>query len=121
MLKAVVLSSRSDACRRNARCREGREDVKDDATSGRPSTARTDEEVEAVCRLRIDDVASPSELMQNIPTSIRIQLAQWWSNFWGEKGVCKICASRFNNAAGTGKGYVLSGPNVASTGGLIEE
>jgi len=34
-----------------ARFRDGREDVKDDARSGRPSTGRTDENVESVRRL----------------------------------------------------------------------
>jgi transposase len=34
-----------------ARFQDGREDVKDDARSGRPSTARTDESVEFVCHL----------------------------------------------------------------------
>lgn len=81
MYTAVVHSGRSEACWRNARCREGKEDVKDDATSDGPSTARTDEEVEAVCRLHIDDDASPSELQQSIQTSTRIQLAHWWSKF----------------------------------------
>ena len=38
-----------------ARFRDGREDVKDDARSGRPSTARTDENVESVRRLLTED------------------------------------------------------------------
>ena len=38
-----------------ARFRDGREDVKDDARSGRPSTARTDENVESVCHLLTED------------------------------------------------------------------
>jgi transposase len=79
MHTAVVHSSRSEACRWNGRGREGRKVAKDDATSDRPSTARADKEVEAVCRLHIDDVANPSELLQNIQTSTRIRLAQWWS------------------------------------------
>jgi hypothetical protein len=76
-----VHSGRFEACRRNARCGEGREKVKGDATGDRPSTARTDEKVETVCRLHIDDVASPFELLQNIQTSTRVWLAQWWSKF----------------------------------------
>ena len=43
--------SRANVYRRYARFRDGREDVKDDARSGRPSTARTDENVESVRRL----------------------------------------------------------------------
>ena len=38
-----------------ARFREGRKDVKDDATSGRPSTATTDENMESVHRLLTED------------------------------------------------------------------
>jgi len=43
--------NRADVYRRYARFGDGREDVKDDARSGRPSTARTDENVESVRRL----------------------------------------------------------------------
>ena len=42
-------------CRWYARFRDGRGDVKDDAGSGRPSTARTDENVESVCRVLTED------------------------------------------------------------------
>ena len=38
--------SRANVCRWYARFRDGREDVKDDARSGRPLTARTDKNVE---------------------------------------------------------------------------
>ena len=38
-----------------ARFRDGKEDVKDDARSGHPSTARTDENVESVCCLLTED------------------------------------------------------------------
>ena len=38
-----------------ARFRDGREDVKDDARSGRPSNGRTGENVESVRRLLIED------------------------------------------------------------------
>ena len=38
-----------------ARFRDGREDVKDDARSGRPSTTRTDKNVESVRRLLTED------------------------------------------------------------------
>ena len=41
--------------RRYACFRDGREDVKDDAKSGRPSTARTDENLESVRRLLTED------------------------------------------------------------------
>jgi transposase len=38
-----------------ARIQDGREDVKDDARSGRPSTARTDKNVESVRHLLTED------------------------------------------------------------------
>jgi hypothetical protein len=43
--------SRANVHRWYARCREGREDMKDDARSGLPSTARTDENVESIRHL----------------------------------------------------------------------
>ena len=47
--------SRAIVCRWYARFRDGRENVKDDARSGRPSTARTDENVESVRHLLTED------------------------------------------------------------------
>ena len=47
--------SRAIVYRWYARFRDGREDVKDDARSGRPSTDRTDENVESVRRLLTED------------------------------------------------------------------
>ena len=47
--------SRAIVYRWYAPFREGREDVKDDARSGRPSNARTDENVESVLRLLTED------------------------------------------------------------------
>lgn len=47
--------SRAIVYRWYARFRDGREDVKDDARSGRPSTARTEENVESVRRLLTED------------------------------------------------------------------
>ena len=47
--------SRAVVYRCYARFRDGREDVKDDARSGRPSTARTDVNVESVRRLLTED------------------------------------------------------------------
>jgi len=44
--------SRANVCRWYARFRDAREDVKDDARSGRPLTARTDKNVESVRCLR---------------------------------------------------------------------
>ena len=47
--------SHANVYRWYARFRDGREDVKDDARGGRPSTARTDENVESVRRMLAED------------------------------------------------------------------
>jgi len=47
--------SHANVYRWYARFRDGRKDVKNDARSGRPSTARTDENVESVCHLLTED------------------------------------------------------------------
>ena len=46
---------RANVYRWYARFQDGREDVKDDARSGRPSTARSDENVESVSHLLTED------------------------------------------------------------------
>ena len=47
--------SRANVYHWYARFRGGREDLKDDARSGRPSTARSDENVDSVRRLLTED------------------------------------------------------------------
>jgi len=47
--------SRANVYRWCARFRDGREDMKDDARSGRPLTTRTDKNVESVRRLLTED------------------------------------------------------------------
>jgi len=46
-----------------ARFRDRREDVKDDARSGRPSTARTDENVESVHHLLTEDHCTTLQML----------------------------------------------------------
>ena len=53
--------SRAIVYRWYARFRDGREDVKDDARSGRPSTARTDKNVESVHLLTEDRLTTPND------------------------------------------------------------
>ena len=48
-------TSRANVYRWYARFADGREDLKDDARSGRPSTASSDENVESVRRLLTED------------------------------------------------------------------
>ena len=55
--------SRADVYRWYARFRDGREDVKDDAGSGRPSTARTDENLESVRHLPTEDCCTTLQMI----------------------------------------------------------
>ena len=50
-----AVMSRANVYRWYARFRDGREDAKGDARSGRPSTARTEENLESVRRLLTED------------------------------------------------------------------
>ena len=55
--------SRAIVYRWYARFRDGREDVNDDVRSGRPSTARTDENVESVHRLLTEDCRTTLQMI----------------------------------------------------------
>jgi len=46
--------------------RDGREDMKDDARSGRPSTARTDENVESVRHLLTEDCHTTLQVIADV-------------------------------------------------------
>ena len=52
--------------RRYACFRDGREDVKDDARSGRPSTARIDKNVESVRRLLTEDRRTTLQMIADL-------------------------------------------------------
>jgi transposase len=54
---------RANVYRRYARFRDGREGVKDDARSGRPSTARTNENVESVRHLLTEDCRTTLQMI----------------------------------------------------------
>ena len=72
-----------------ARFRGGREDVKDDARSGRPSTARTDENVESVRRLLTEDRRTT---LQMIPDRLNIGKETVRRIVTEDLGKRKICA-----------------------------
>ena len=56
IIRCLVLHTQQQVCVSVVCCfRDEREDVKDVARSGRPSTARTDENVESVLRLLTED------------------------------------------------------------------
>jgi len=57
--------SRANVYRWNAGFRDGMEDVKDDARSGRPSTARTDENLESVRRLLTEDLRTNLQVISD--------------------------------------------------------
>ena len=72
-----------------ARFRDGREDVKDDARSGRPSTARTDENVESVRHLLTEDRCTT---LQMIAGSLNIGKDTVRQIVTEDLGKRKICA-----------------------------
>jgi len=81
--------SRANVYRWYARFRDGREDVKDDDRSGRPSTARTNENVESVCRLLTEDRHST---LQVIADGLNIGKETVRPIVTEELGKRKICA-----------------------------
>jgi len=57
--------SRANVCWCYARFRDGRKNAKDDARRGRPSTDRTEENLESVCRLLSEDRRTPLQVIAN--------------------------------------------------------
>ena len=81
--------SRANVYRRYACFRDGREDVKDDDRSGRPSTARTNESVESVRRLLTEDRRTT---LQVIADRLNIGKETFRQIVTEELGKRKICA-----------------------------
>ena len=71
--------------------RDGREDVNDDARSGRPSTARTDENVESVCHLLTEDRCTTLQMINNHLNIGKETVSQIVTEDLGKR---KICADR---------------------------
>ena len=82
--------------------RDGREDLKDDARSGRPLTARTDENMESVCHLLTEDRCTPLKMIAdrlNIGKETVCQIVT--ENLGKKKDLNKICSSCLYHRAET--------------------
>ena len=62
--------------------KEGRDYVGDDPKSGRPSTAKTQENVEKVARIFEETADCAFEQFLNLPTSIRKVLDRFCTTIW---------------------------------------
>jgi len=81
--------SRAIVYRWYARFRDGREEVKDDARSGRPSTARIDENMESVRRLLTEDRLTTLQMIAD-RLNIGKEAVRWIVT--EDLGKRKICA-----------------------------
>ena len=87
--------SLANVYRRYGGFRDGRDDVKDDARSGLPSTARTDGNVESVRRLLTEDRRTPLQVTADRLNIVKETVRRIVT---GDLGKRKICA-RFVPAA----------------------
>ena len=81
--------SRANVYRWYARFRDGREDMKDDARSGCASSARTDENMESVCRLLTEDLRTTHQV---IADRLNIDKETGCRIVTEDLGKIKICA-----------------------------
>jgi len=108
--------SRAIVYRWYPRFQDGREDVKDDARSGRLSSARTDENVESVRRLLTEDHCTTLQMIAdrlNIgkETVRRIVTEDLRKN----KDLREICSSRLDRRAETRTRCLLPGSSFNGT------
>ena len=80
--------SRADVYRWHAGFRDGREDVKDDARSGRPSTARTDENVESVRRLLTEDRRTTLQVIADRLNIVKNTIRLIVTEDFGKRKIC---------------------------------
>jgi len=71
-----------------ARFRNGREDVKDNARSGRPSTARTEENVEYVRRLLTEDLRTTLQMIADLLNIGKETVRQIVTEDLGKRRIC---------------------------------
>ena len=102
--------SRAIVYRWYARFRDGREDVKDDARSGRPSTARTDENVESVRLPLTEDRRTTLQMIAHRLKIGKETVRQIVTEDLGKKtDLCEICSSGFDHRAETRTHCLLPG------------
>ena len=94
--------SRANVYRWYAGIQDGREDVKDDARSGRPSTARTDENVESVRRLLTEDRRTTLQMIADCLNIGKETVRRILTEDLGKKkDLCEICFSRLDRRTET--------------------
>ena len=99
-----------------ARFRDGTEDVKDDARCGRPSTARTDENVESVRRLLTEDRRTTPQMIADRLNIGKETVRRIVTEDLGKKkGVREICSSRLDHRAETRTRCLLPGSSFNGT------
>ena len=90
--------------------------MKDDARSGRPSTARTDENVESVRRLLTEDRRTTLQMIAdrlNIGEETARRIVT--EDFGKKKDLREICSSQGDQRAGTRTRCLLTGSSFNGT------
>ena len=86
--------------------------MKDDARSGRPSTARTDENVESVRRLLTEDRRTTLQIIADRLNIGKETVRRIVTEDLGEKkDLREICSSRLDHRVETRTRCLLSGPS----------
>jgi len=108
--------SRANVYRWYACFRDGREDMKDDARSGHPSTARTDENVESIRRLLTEDRCTSLQMIVDCLNIGKETVCRIVTEDLGKKkDLCKICSSRLDHRAETRMRFLLPGSSFNGT------
>ena len=108
--------SRAIVYRWYARFGDGREDVKDDARSGRPSTARTDENVESVhCLLPEDRCTTLQMIADRLNIGMETVRRIVTKDLGKKKDVREICSSCLDHRAETRTRCLLPGSSFNGT------
>ena len=108
--------SRANVYQWYARFQDGREDVKDDARSGRPSTARTDENVESVHHLLTEDSRTTLQMIAD-RLNIGEETVRWIvTEDLGKRKICaRFFSSHLDHRAETRTHCLLPGSSVNGT------
>ena len=98
-----------------AHFQDGREDVKDDARSGHPSTARTDENVESDCRLLTEDRRTTVQVIADLLNIGKETVCRIVTEGLGKRDLRAICSSRLDHRAETRTRCLLPGSSFNGT------
>ena len=111
-----AVMSRANVYQWYARFRDRREDVKDDARSGRPSTARTDENVGSLHRLLTEDCRTTLQMIADHLNIDKETVHQIVTKRLGKKeDMREICTSHLDHRAETRTHCLLPGSSFNGT------